>query len=1313
MAAPLGGWGSGPWGTSPWGGFFSTPGGPLPAADPFDIFCLGQNGALTEIFTHPDVEYTGDPSQFTFDFVNGDLQIGSGGLFLDSEIEVSVNTPIPQSFTLQFTVRFNDLPTDFNDLVHAHVYIGASDPAGAAFALFFSQIGMLYTGAAHVSGGNLVLDSVLQPLPNSQTLISVGEYITFRVACDYAAQTTYVYATKSSDLPSIGHQLRYVLPGFISANLAQVPPEEVTLKLRGTVANPAIITLDELCLGTGLIIPNLPPRADAGADQAVRTCSIARLDGSRSFDPQGAPLTYLWQLVDAPAVSKFDFLAKDGDTFPLLVPTGFTNKLTSASLGVEHVLDPFAAGDVLMLDGNAYKIVAYGTDGNGFFAQVESYELPDSLPAETPFKVLRQRGLSGPTTSMPTFYPDVPGLYKFNLYVNNNVLLSDPAELILNVTESFLPHGVTPDLRFLWDYLSDFWRLVDDRERIEVFWGALAQAAAAELLNLWQIDYSKSLRDVQRTMQRKWLHYDLALYQSKALLEQTTARAIYGGLTSIDIPTPAGTSEPAGKSLFLDIPGQTQPVQIYFSGVGPFTPQQLAGRINAFVSPIDVRIVARVLPNRAGTSAVIRIDAPFQIGVNVATTTTLISLGSSTLPYGSAGSAVGPRTYRVEKNLSNLSAVSNITGDATTVTEGDFLVVDTISYRIARIIDEATDAQFFQRITLLDDLPATAGPNWYIAGQVRSSDIDFYAALASFGDVGILELVDLNTHGTAFAQVPILGASSAAINVLAVDLSAIGSYLADPTNFAAYFFKLIRRTYIPVSPLIVDVPYLSERVVVTDQEAVLRRNVDFYVETYRNYPCLRFVTGVTPTTDVWEGVTPPDRLWAEMSYLDNRPTIEANFGVPAAFSLDDLSQLPSNVDYLSAVRGLWYAYFNGPTIFNLRAGAQILLGLPFAEEDGTIEEIRNDFSTTTGRILVRDTASSEIVRSYTYPHLLSVETNPTTKKSYVIGDRVKQFAPLVQGVEVLDYVKSPNWFEGYLGQGAFYEVEKFFKFLVRVNSAAFNLSALLFVKSFLLRIKPTYTFPLFVVQVPVSDTSVEASASPPRYKGTLRLEEGPQTTGVQAGMWDDPRAGGGGYWGHYDQEDSEVLPTPPTPTVPVGWGFDQEGIFPKYGIGGLMTQVFAGGLVAFDGIFSYDFAQPDQYFGMLTDHFVKTVGPLATAPYILGTALPAIATGTVGYVYLEIAGLDSGATALTAKVLKNGVSQGTFGFTKSPYGRDSYALPISFAVTTGDMLEVQIGTASGYATVAWHDLMAAFVAGITWTFDVGFPAGTYTKFRSL
>ena len=133
------------------------------------------------------------------------------------------------------------------------------------------------------------------------------------------------------------------------------------------------------------------------------------------------------------------------------------------------------------------------------------------------------------------------------------------------------------------------------------------------------------------------------------------------------------------------------------------------------------------------------------------------------------------------------------------------------------------------------------------------------------------------------------------------------------------------------------------------------------------------------------------------------------------------------------------------------------------------------------------------------------------------SEDAKQFAPLVEGVEVVDYVKDPKWFEGLLSQGSFFEIEKYFKFLVRVDSAAFNLNTLLFAIQFVKRIKPTYTFPVLTVRRTVDETTVDVGDDVV-FKGRLSLYAGSWfgSGKGQATMFDQPHPSGGGWWNQFD-----------------------------------------------------------------------------------------------------------------------------------------------------------------------------------------------------
>ncbi len=63
----------------------------------------------------------------------------------------------------------------------------------------------------------------------------------------------------------------------------------------------AVMLLSHLpCLGAETPGPNRPPIANAGMDQHCGAGEMVFLDGSGSFDPEGKPLSFLWELLYAP-----------------------------------------------------------------------------------------------------------------------------------------------------------------------------------------------------------------------------------------------------------------------------------------------------------------------------------------------------------------------------------------------------------------------------------------------------------------------------------------------------------------------------------------------------------------------------------------------------------------------------------------------------------------------------------------------------------------------------------------------------------------------------------------------------------------------------------------------------------------------------------------------------------------------------------------------------------------------------------------------------------------------------------------------------
>lgn len=1287
-------WGEAPWGQGSWGGVLPFPGGPLPFTDEFDIYCAGPCGEMAIFLDYEPVEeYTG-PNQLSIDPSLLDLVVVSGGIEATDTARIFVDVNVGLTWSLECTFRINEMPSDFANLAERHIFIGNADRQGGCAGLLFSLVGIAYTGSAHHDGGNnFVVNGALQVLPNSLNLVSPNVYYTIRLVCDHNTGTTYIYLTETSQVPVIGHQLKYILPSIASETQVVLPQDGTTISVKGTAPEPAELQLDTLCLGNGVVIPNIPPVADAGADQAARSCSIVRLDGTKSFDPEGANLLYKWRLVDGPLASAFVLVGDDGYTVGAIQ----TNKLYTDDALAYEAEPGIVAGDVLLVDGEPYTITGTGLDGNGFYIQIEGHHLEGGLTPRS-FRILKQHTVSGATTAQPTFYPDVPGLYKFDLIVFDGGLFSPSANTIVNVTESPVPRGCNPDVRFLWNYLSDFWRLVDGTEVIETFWGALAQIAASELLTLYQHEYSKSLRDVQRTFQRRWLHYDLFIQDP--LIESTTIRTILAGVQSVDLTLATG-ADVAGKTLVVLMPDGTEH-ELYLTQPDTTAPSEvvpaLLRLLQIRLAALDARFTVELLNANDGVTGRFVVRAPFPFVFTAASTATeLFDFPvRNDLPRGSAGTTVGINGYRVGKSLAGID-----------IQTGDYLVVNGTAYRILRVVSDPTDTWSSQRLIFAEDLPLTLGNEWVIVGATKSEFLDFYSSLCSKGDTAIYEIVEKATGALAYVACDTLSAAADGNTALLTEHFPISAFLADD-RYSVYFHSIYRRTHMPVDELVVEIPALQEKIRNEDETAVLRQNIDFFRTEYRGLPCIKFITG---DPDVWQGGLPPKRMWAETTYIDNRPVIEQNFGIPAEFDLDDLAELDANVDYLSCVRGLWYAYFSGPTLYNLRVGTQILLGLPFAEEEGTIIEVDADFSLNQGRFLVQDLNEQAIVRSYTYPRVLSIETNPGTGAPYKVGDTVAQFAPLVQGVTITDYVKDPRWFEGFLNQGSFYEVEKFFKFLVRIDSAAFNLNTLLFAAQFIRRIKPTYTFPVLAVRQEIEETTVDTSDDV-AFKGTLTLFAGAwfaSGTG-QAQMFDQARPGGGGWWNQFDVGDPDSPPVYPTEQNMVNWAFDQSILSPNESLRPVLSMEYvAPTLPTLDSIFYPDLPVWSEVVAVLEDGMRFWI---PQSGYEVGEKT-STTTATVNKAVVFLRAIAPLNTPLVVTVKVNGVTVETHPFMTIATGDGLEALKMQFQFDTnfnvvpGDIITAELAHASSDFNTFIEFAMVVLGVGEDWFLDTPIGPGNY------
>jgi hypothetical protein len=109
---------------------------------------------------------------------------------------------------------------------------------------------------------------------------------------------------------------------------------------------------------------------------------------------------------------------------------------------------------------------------------------------------------------------------------------------------------------------------------------------------------------------------------------------------------------------------------------------------------------------------------------------------------------------------------------------------------------------------------------------------------------------------------------------------------------------------------------------------------------------------------------------------------------------------PNTAQYLKSVKGLWYAFWNGPSPENIRRSLFLLFGLPSASYAGTVTAV-NAFDIT---LTYQDTSTE----TFAIPNGLEV--------AVAVGQVVTQFQPLVTGIEVLDKINSPGFVAQYVGR---------------------------------------------------------------------------------------------------------------------------------------------------------------------------------------------------------------------------------------------------------------------------------------------------------
>lgn len=188
---------------------------------------------------------------------------------------------------------------------------------------------------------------------------------------------------------------------------------------------------------------NAPPNANAGTAQSVSVGRVVSLDGSASTDAESDTLSYQWTItpptgstatLSAATSAKPTFTADVAGSYvlSLLVNDGkhTSDMLTSASVTVTATANSTpvanagtnsstAINQLVTLDGTA------SSDADISDTITYSWSTT-SVPTGSSVTVL-----TNPTTAKPSFTPDVPGAYVFNLVVSDGKSSSAPVSVTI------------------------------------------------------------------------------------------------------------------------------------------------------------------------------------------------------------------------------------------------------------------------------------------------------------------------------------------------------------------------------------------------------------------------------------------------------------------------------------------------------------------------------------------------------------------------------------------------------------------------------------------------------------------------------------------------------------------------------------------------------------------------------------------------------------------------------------------------------------------------------------------------------------------
>jgi hypothetical protein len=211
-------------------------------------------------------------------------------------------------------------------------------------------------------------------------------------------------------------------------------------------------------------IPNQSPVANAGPCQNVITEGLVTLNGSESYDPEGALITFLWTFIEVPVGSnitdaslsdissakptftpdvdgtyRLELIVNDGilDSVPdeIVIIASTPNVAPNANAGPDQNV---FTGETVYLDGSGSNDPDNGPEPLSYLWSFDSIPMGSSLTSNN---------IINRDTFSSSFIPDIDGSYVINLTVNDSELSSWDTLNIMATTPNVPPNAnAGPDI---------------------------------------------------------------------------------------------------------------------------------------------------------------------------------------------------------------------------------------------------------------------------------------------------------------------------------------------------------------------------------------------------------------------------------------------------------------------------------------------------------------------------------------------------------------------------------------------------------------------------------------------------------------------------------------------------------------------------------------------------------------------------------------------------------------------------------------------------------------------------------------------------